>query len=134
MPLLSISGRAGNSFGGTRREKSDRPLRICASSSPTSTDTFPGSRERTMSENSRAGRTALPSATASAGVETRMVRSRSEPTNSTCSPDALTRKFDSTGSAEREDTARPALPMASLSDSRSQLNFKLGLRTDDASS
>ena len=67
-----------------------RPASIWASSSASSTDTVSPSSWRTISENSRAGTTALPSPSVSAGTRTRIVSSRSVPTSSSDPPVSVT--------------------------------------------
>src|SRR5439155_14876883 len=95
-----------------------------ASSSPSSTVTTPASSLWTISENSRAGTTALPLPSPSAGACTRIVSSRSEPTSSTDPSVSVTRRPESTGIAPARDaTARCAVAIASASVSRSHRNF-----------
>jgi hypothetical protein len=86
--------------------------------------TVPPSSWRTISENSRAGTTALPSLSLSAGTRTRIVSSRSVPTSSSEPAPTVTRRPDSTGMAPvRDATARWAVATPSASVSRSQRNF-----------
>ena len=116
--------RGKSAADNVRNDVRNRPASTRASSSVNSTDTVPGSSLCTISENNRAGTTALPSPSVSAGASTRIVSSRSDPTSST--PDAVgdTRKPDKTGRAPvREATARCAIAMASARVSRSQRNF-----------
>src|SRR3954451_6525175 len=96
---------------------------MIASSPVTATMTGPGSNLRTMSP-SIFGTTATPVSSTSAGTWTRFVISRSEPTSSRPSPDAVMRRSWSTGSAPvRLATVRCAVATASARVSRSQRNF-----------
>ena len=83
-PFVGTSGSRGKSFAdNVRNVVANRPASMCASSPTSSTVTVSASRRARMSANRRAGSTTLPSPSPWAGVVTRIVSSRSEPTSST---------------------------------------------------
>ena len=86
--------------------------------------TAPGSRRRTMSVDSRAGMTQLPSSMPITSPVTWIVRSRSVPVTHSEFPSQFSRSPSSTGEEPpRPPTARLAVASMSTSASRSDLNF-----------
>ena len=124
-PTSGTSGSRGKSAtANVRNVVENRPHSTNASSPVNSTVTVSPSSRWRMSANRRACTTALPSPSPWAGACTRIVSSRSEPTNSTPASVSVTRRPESTGRAPvRDATARWAVLTASARVSRSHRNF-----------